>query len=81
MYKKIRTRPNYAPRDFWNSINGMSGGQWGEGFVAGVAAFTRYLNRRRAIITLLPNKRSKITQINVAWLIEQEEIIEKIKNL
>ena len=48
---KVRTRPNFMQRDFWNSINGLGGGQWGDGFVAGAIAFTRFMNRRKAIIT------------------------------
>ena len=66
MKKKVqrkRTRPNYMQREFWNSVKGMSGGQWGEGFVSGVISFTRFMNRRHAIIVyILPSKPSKKTK-------------------
>lgn len=55
--KKIRTRPNFAQRDFWNSTEGIGGGQWGDGFIVGVRAFVKYLNRRQAVIEL--NRKKK----------------------
>lgn len=58
--KKVKTRPNYLQRDFWNSVNGLGGGQWGDGFVAGVIALTRFMNRKKAIIEIsYPSQRSK----------------------
>jgi hypothetical protein len=62
---RVRTRPNFAQREFWKSIRGLGGGQWGEGFVFGVVAFTRFLNKRRAIITLSSkNLRTKVGKSN-----------------
>lgn len=55
--KVVRTRPNYAQQEFLNTIQGTGGGQWGAGFFEGVAAFTRFLNTRRAVINYSPPKK------------------------
>lgn len=52
---KKRTRPNYMQKEFWKSVKGMDGGQWGEGFVKGVVAFTRFMNKKQSIIEYKDN--------------------------